>query len=118
MARFLYNIHSYLTIFRVRVISLWIYVYVFILHTHAKLGVHYLHISIPHCTQPYMVSTYPHISYIIHYTVPSYHRCIHTYGVRIRDKGITLLYNIKICIQVIGYLSLCCNPYSYSYTVL
>ena len=41
-----------------------------------------------------MVNTYHQISYIIHYTVPSYHRCIHTYGVRIRDKGITLKYYI------------------------
>ena len=108
MTRFLYNIHSYLTIFRVRVISLGAYICAYILHTNARLGVHYLHISIPHCTQPYMVNTYPHIniSYIIHYTVPSYHRCIHTYGVRIRDKGITLLYYIKICIPLIWYLSL------------
>ncbi len=67
---------------------------------------HYLHISIPHCTQPYMVNTYAHISYIIQYTVPSYHRCIPTYGVRIRDKGITLLYYLKICIPLIWYLSL------------
>jgi hypothetical protein len=67
-------ITSYLIIFRVRVrvrvISLGAYICVYMLHTHARLGVHYLHISIPHCTQPYRVSTYPHISYIIHYTVP------------------------------------------------
>jgi hypothetical protein len=61
---------------------------------------------------------YPHISYIIHYTVPSYHRCIHTYGVRIRDKGITLLYYIKICIPVIWYLSLIYLVWLLDYTYI
>ena len=70
-----------------------------------------------------MVNTYPHISYIIHYTVPSYHRCIHTYGVRIRDKGITLLYYIKICIPVIcdlvpvSYILYTYSMLDYTYTL-
>jgi hypothetical protein len=102
MTRFLYTIYSGLGSYP------WGHIYIlciYILHPIARLSVHYLHISIPHCTQTYMFSTYPHISYIIHYTVPSYHRYIHTYRVRIRVKGITLLYYIKMCIPLIWYMS-------------